>query len=169
MPLWRFIPVAGPRDSRWQDRQIRDGLVVRAPTAAMARIYADRDVPSSMHAAVGNETRSFRGGFADANLYWVQRVPADEAKQLGGEHAAAWSRRHRARDRAVGHYDRPASAGDILSVVLRARPAWRGGPSGPLTIDYVPRSSMGRPAAAERTPTAAFHTRHSPASDGLSL
>ena len=85
MPLWRFIPVADPRDSRWQDRQIRDGLVVRAPTAAMARIYADREVPSSMRGAVGNETRSFRGGFADANLYWVQRVPSDEAKQLGGD------------------------------------------------------------------------------------
>jgi len=85
MPLWRFIPVADPRDSRWQDRQIRDGLVVRAPTAAMARIYADREVPSSVRGAVGNETRSFRGGFADANLYWVQRVPSDEAKQLGGD------------------------------------------------------------------------------------
>ena len=85
MPLWRLIPVADPRDSRWQDRQIREGLIVRAPSAAMARIYADRQVPSTGDGAVGNESRSFRGGFADANLYWVQRVPATEAKQLGGD------------------------------------------------------------------------------------
>jgi hypothetical protein len=88
MPLWRFIPVADPRDSRWQDRQIRDGLVVRAPSAAMARVIADRQVPSSVRGAVGNETRSFRGGFADSSLYWVQRVPADEAKPLGGDSGA---------------------------------------------------------------------------------
>jgi hypothetical protein len=85
MPLWRFIPIAGPRDSRWQDRQIREGLVVRAPSATMARLIADREVPSSVRGAVGNETRSFRGGFADAALYWVQRVSPDEAKELGGD------------------------------------------------------------------------------------
>ncbi|MBK1698106.1 hypothetical protein [Rhodovibrio salinarum] len=85
MPLWRFIPVADPRDSRWQDRQIRDGLVVRAPSSTMARVIADREVPSAVHGSVGNETRSFRGGFADANLYWVQRVSPDESKQLGGD------------------------------------------------------------------------------------
>jgi len=85
MPLWRFTPVADPRDSRWQDRQIRDGLIVRAASAAMARVLADREVPSSVSGAVGNETRSFRGGFADSNLYWVQRVSADEAKKLGGD------------------------------------------------------------------------------------
>jgi hypothetical protein len=88
MPLWRFVPVAGPDDSRWQDRQIREGLVVRAQTPAMARIIADRDVPSSVRGQMGNETRSYRGGFADANLYWVQRVPAGEAKQLGGDSIA---------------------------------------------------------------------------------
>lgn len=85
MPLWRFTPVADPRDSRWQDRQIRDGLIVRAPSAAMARVLADREMPSSVRGAVGNETRSCRGGFADSSLYWVQRVSAAEAKELGGD------------------------------------------------------------------------------------
>ena len=85
MPLWRFTPAAGPRDSRWQDRQIREGLVVRASSAAMARVIADREVPSAVRGAVGNETRSYRGGFADSSLYWVQRLNAEDAKQLGGE------------------------------------------------------------------------------------
>lgn len=85
MALWRFTPVADPRDSRWQDRQIREGLIVRASSPAMARVIADRQVPSSVRGAVGNETRSSRGGFADSSLYWLQRVPADEAKKLGGD------------------------------------------------------------------------------------
>lgn len=83
MPLWRFTPVADKYDSRWQDRQIWHDLVVRAPTPAMARIHAERWECKGMPEAVGNETRSYRGGFADANLYWVQRVTGDAAKKLG--------------------------------------------------------------------------------------
>lgn len=85
MPLWRFIPVASRDDSHWQDRCIWRGVIVRAPSAAMARVLADRAEKRESRGAMGNETQSFRGGFADANLYWVQRLSAEEAAQYGGE------------------------------------------------------------------------------------
>ena len=85
MPLWRFIPVADKSDSRWQDRCIWHDVVVRAPTAALARVLADQAEERLARGAVGNETSTSRGGFADANLYWVQRVPSEEAETYGGE------------------------------------------------------------------------------------
>jgi hypothetical protein len=85
MPLWRFVPVASRNDSHWQDRRIWHGLIVRAPSAAMARILAERAEERESRGAMGNETHSYRGGFADANLYWVQRLPSEEAEKHGGE------------------------------------------------------------------------------------
>jgi hypothetical protein len=85
MPLWRFIPVADKTDSRWQDRCIWHDVVVRAPNAAIARVLADQAEERLARGAVGNETSTSRGGFADANLYWVQRVHGDEAEAYGGE------------------------------------------------------------------------------------
>lgn len=83
MPLWRLVPIADKYDSHWQDRRIWHGLIVRAATPALARILAERWETVDVLGAVGNETRSYRGGFADPNLYWVQRVTGDEAKKLG--------------------------------------------------------------------------------------
>jgi hypothetical protein len=84
MPLWRFVPVADEHDSAWQDRRIWHGVVVRAPTAAMARVIAEDAEDRRVRGAVGNETRSTGGGFADPNLYWVERLSADEAQAYGG-------------------------------------------------------------------------------------
>ena len=84
MPLWRFVPIADPNDSHWQDRQIWGDVVVRAPSAAMARVLADAAEERRVRGAVGNETKSFRGGFADANLYWVERLSDGETKTHGG-------------------------------------------------------------------------------------
>jgi hypothetical protein len=84
MPLWRFIPIADETDSHWQDRRIWDGVVVRAASAAMARVLADEAEERRVHGAVGNETRSYRGGFSDPNLYWVERLSGDAAKAHGG-------------------------------------------------------------------------------------
>lgn len=84
MPLWRFIPIADENDSHWQDRQIWDGVVVRAATAALARVLADEAEEHRVRGVVGNETRSYRGGFSDPNLYWVERLGADEADAHGG-------------------------------------------------------------------------------------
>jgi len=85
MALWRFIPVADKTDSHWQDRRIWHGVIVRAPTAAMARVLADAAEARMARGAMGNETASFRGGFCDANLYWVQRLSREEAAKHGGE------------------------------------------------------------------------------------
>lgn len=85
MALWRFIPVADKTDSHWQDRRIWHGVIVRAPTAAMARVLAEAAEERMARGAMGNETASFRGGFCDANLYWVQRLSREEAAKHGGE------------------------------------------------------------------------------------
>lgn len=85
MPLWRFIPVADKTDSHWQDRRIWHDVIVRAPTAAMARVLADDAEARMARGAVGNETRSYRGGFGDANLYWVRRLPKEDAGKFGGD------------------------------------------------------------------------------------
>mgnify|MGYP006433283665 CR=1 FL=1 len=88
MPLWRFVPAADPHDSHWQDRRIWHDVIVRAPGAAMARVLADEAEERCVRGAVGNETKSCRGGFSDANLYWVERVPEAEAGALGGSAGA---------------------------------------------------------------------------------
>jgi len=84
MALWRFIPVADKTDSHWQDRRIWHGVIVRAPTAAMARVLADAAEARMARGAMGNETASFRGGFCDGNLYWVQRLSREETAKHGG-------------------------------------------------------------------------------------
>ena len=43
MPLWRIHPVVHPSDSRWQGRPIWAEVIVRAETAAMARVIAAGD------------------------------------------------------------------------------------------------------------------------------
>jgi hypothetical protein len=104
MPLWRLVPIADRYDSRWQDRQIWHDLIVRAPTAAMARIYAERWETRDGAGAVGNETRAFRGGFADANLYWVQRVGREDAKKLDEKGPDGVVREGRAEQPALSVY-----------------------------------------------------------------
>jgi len=85
MPLWRLVPVADRTDSRWQDRRIRHDVVVRAPSAAMARLLAADAEPHEVPSRVGNEARGSTGGFDDPGLYWVQRLGAEEARAYGGE------------------------------------------------------------------------------------
>ena len=84
MPLWRFVPVADENDSAWQDRRIWHGVVVRASSAAMARVLAENAEERRVRGAVGNETRAHGGGFSDPNLYWVERLSAEEAEHYGG-------------------------------------------------------------------------------------
>ena len=88
MPLWRFIPVAGEDDSHWQDRRIWEGVVVRAPSAAMARVFAEEAEEQRVRGNVGNETKSYRGGFGDPNLYWVERLSADTAESYDSARGA---------------------------------------------------------------------------------
>lgn len=76
MPLWTIDASAVAEDSRWQDFPIWAEVVVRAPSAAQARLVA-----AAMEAeeiadptTVGNETLSFRSGFQDEKLYHVSRT-----------------------------------------------------------------------------------------------
>jgi len=85
MPLWRFVPVADRTDSRWQDRRIWRDVVVRAPSAAMARLLAADAQEEYVPPRVGNEARGSDGGFSDPGLYWVERLNAEEASAYGGE------------------------------------------------------------------------------------
>ena len=71
MRIWKIIPVTPAQDPRWQDHPVWREVIVRAETAAMARLLAgklDRD-PSG--AGMGNETPDARSAFDDEKLYWV--------------------------------------------------------------------------------------------------
>ncbi|WP_119458355.1 hypothetical protein [Rhodospirillaceae bacterium SYSU D60014] len=83
MILWRIAPVADPRDSRWQDRRIWREVIVRAPSAAMARLIAGRLETNPDRPPVGNESPAFRSGFTDEKLYWVARLSTAEAAAVG--------------------------------------------------------------------------------------
>lgn len=74
MPIWRIYPVARPGDPVWQGRNIWKEVVVRAQSAAMARLIAgELDRPVQRHRK-GNESLCFRSGFDDIKLYWVTRL-----------------------------------------------------------------------------------------------
>ncbi|MGF1593996.1 MAG: hypothetical protein ACFCUW_11985 [Kiloniellaceae bacterium] len=76
MALWSIEACAVAEDSRWMDFPIWADVVVRAPTAALARRTA-----AGMEAALlddgippGNETPAFRSAFTDEKLYRVRRL-----------------------------------------------------------------------------------------------
>lgn len=79
MPLWRIQPVARPGDPRWQGRAIWRDVVVRAPSAAFARLVARKLDEPPVRRRLGNETHCFRSGFEDEKLYWVRRLAPAEA------------------------------------------------------------------------------------------
>lgn len=74
MALWRIRPVAGRGDARWQDHPIYDNVIVRADTAALARVLAARLELSQTGKAppAGNESVSWFSAFEDEKLYQVQ-------------------------------------------------------------------------------------------------
>ena len=77
-----MTPVASPDDPRWQGRAIWREVIVKAPTAAFARLYAAKWELQDMDGQVGNESPSPKSGFEDEKLYWVRRVPGEEARDL---------------------------------------------------------------------------------------
>lgn len=80
---WKLTPVASPGDPRWQGRAIWNEVIVEAPTAAFARQFAaEWELPDRLR-HIGNESPSPKSGFQDEKLYWVRRLPADEACRLG--------------------------------------------------------------------------------------
>ena len=77
MPLWKIAPAATLDDPRWLDRRPWGEVLVRAESAAMARLIASGlDRPPTAGTGVGNETDGFVSAFDDEKLYWVTEVDA---------------------------------------------------------------------------------------------
>ena len=78
--LWLLEPNADPDDPWWQGRSIWQ-LVVTAPSAAFARLEAERWAlrqrrrPPADPVLVGNESPSMNAGFVDSRLYHARPIP----------------------------------------------------------------------------------------------
>jgi hypothetical protein len=73
--LWLIEPQAAADDPWWQGRQIWQ-LVVAAPSAAIARLEAERWALDQRHVVhVGNESLSTNAGFIDEKLYFARALP----------------------------------------------------------------------------------------------
>lgn len=73
--LWLIEPNAAADDPAWQGRSIWQ-LVVAAPSAAFARLEAERWAERQREAVhVGNESLSMNAGFIDAKLYFARQLP----------------------------------------------------------------------------------------------
>lgn len=85
MALWRIQAIANPDDGRWQGRKIWKEVIVRAPTAALARLRAsDLDTPAGSRPEDASKITE-RSGFNDEKLYWVQRLDREDEARLGAE------------------------------------------------------------------------------------
>lgn len=82
-PLWRVLPHADPDDGRWQDHPVWAEVVVRAGSAAEARLAAARVLDRPRAAPAGNGCPSHASGFADEKLYWVHRLGEEEVRAYG--------------------------------------------------------------------------------------
>lgn len=79
MPLWKIEPVADPDDARWLDHKIWREVIVRAPTAALARLAAARMELDHVTPPAGNEEPSARSAFEDEKLYAVREIEPEGA------------------------------------------------------------------------------------------
>ena len=80
--LWLIEPNAAPDDSWWQGRQIWQ-LVVAAPSAAFARLEAERWALQQRHVVhIGNESPSMNAGFIDEKLYFARPLPENAGPGL---------------------------------------------------------------------------------------
>jgi hypothetical protein len=83
--LWRIHAVANPRDARWQGHRVWKEVIVRAETAAMARLVARSLDQQSADQVPRSANSEFWSAFRDEKLYWVQRVSSREAERFGDE------------------------------------------------------------------------------------
>ena len=84
MRVWRIVPVTPASDPRWQDHRIWREVLVRAESAAMARLLASELESGGRAVGVGNETLKSRSAFDDEKLYWVMEADIDPAEATGG-------------------------------------------------------------------------------------
>ncbi|HVY98513.1 MAG TPA: hypothetical protein VHA35_03365 [Dongiaceae bacterium] len=76
--VWLLEPDAAPEDSWWQGRPIWQ-LAVAAPTAAFARLEAERWARRRQRwTHIGNESSSMNAGFIDQRLYRARELREGE-------------------------------------------------------------------------------------------
>lgn len=75
MPFWLIRPVAEPDDPRWLDHAVWAEVIVRAESAAQARMSAADEIEAPTEG---------RSGFDDEKLYWVRRLDDAEAAPFAG-------------------------------------------------------------------------------------
>ena len=80
MALWRLSPIAEADDAWWQGRRIWREVIVRADSAALARLAAAELEADPAEPLSGNESPSFKSGFLDEKLYRVDRTGDDEGE-----------------------------------------------------------------------------------------
>jgi hypothetical protein len=79
---WLIEPNAAADDPWWQGRDIWQ-LVVAAPSAAFARLEAERWALRQRTAIqIGNESPSMNAGFIDEKLYFARSLPDDAGPRL---------------------------------------------------------------------------------------
>ena len=79
MPVWKIFPVAREASARWLDYGHWSEVLVRAATAARARVVASAELKDRSE-PVGNESAAGHAGLEDEKLYHVIRVDgADDA------------------------------------------------------------------------------------------
>jgi hypothetical protein len=79
---WLIEPNAAPDDSWWQGREIWQ-LVVAAPSAAFARLEAERwALRRRRFVHIGNESPSMSAGFIDEKLYFARSLPENVGPTL---------------------------------------------------------------------------------------
>jgi len=81
--LWRLVPAARPDDPTWLDLDIWQEVVVRADTAAEARVEAGRMSYDPDDPLGSLEKADREAGFMSEKLYHVLPLPEDEAKAFG--------------------------------------------------------------------------------------
>lgn len=82
MPLWKIEPAASPDDPRWLDHEMWREVVVRAPTAALARLEAGKLESDPVVPPTGNELPSSRTAFEDEKLYQVKLLEPASADSM---------------------------------------------------------------------------------------
>jgi hypothetical protein len=75
--FWRLTPTAAPDDPRWLDHALWDEVIVKAPSAAEARLLAGA-LAAHKPERIANESAAGRTGFDDEKLYWVQQIAAPD-------------------------------------------------------------------------------------------
>jgi hypothetical protein len=79
---WLIEPNAAPDDAWWQGREIWQ-LVVAAPSAAFARLEAERwALRQRRFVHIGNESSGMRAGFIDEKLYFARVLPENVGPSL---------------------------------------------------------------------------------------